>query len=201
MGAAAGLERNIAPHLIAGAAAGAAGLLVFLIIHHFWIKPIWFILPPGLVIAALGGLAVGWSYAEIGSALPPRPFTFLVVVALIALSLSPAILLAQTRPALIDIRTGVIPPGDAGRVIAHVVLEMLLPAVILGGMAGWFLGHTPRAALATALAGLVFALGPGHNVPLLGSTSAVTKGLALLLAITLVSAWVMVEASAWLGNR
>ena len=32
--------------LIAGLLAGIAGLLVFLTIHHFWIRPIWFILPP-----------------------------------------------------------------------------------------------------------------------------------------------------------
>jgi len=32
--------------LIAGAISGVAGLLVFLTIHHFWIRPIWFILPP-----------------------------------------------------------------------------------------------------------------------------------------------------------
>lgn len=46
-------------HLLAGAFSGAAGLIVFLVIYHFWIMPIWFILPVGLLIAALGGLAVG----------------------------------------------------------------------------------------------------------------------------------------------
>ena len=45
--------------LIAGVISGMAGLLVFLTIHHFWIKPIWFIAPIGLMIAGLGGLAVG----------------------------------------------------------------------------------------------------------------------------------------------
>jgi len=68
----------------------------------------------------------------------------------------------------------------------------------VGGLAGWLLGHTLRAAMATALAGLVFALGPGHNIPFLGSTPAVGKGLVLLLAITLVSALVLVETSAGL---
>jgi len=47
--------------LIAGLLSGIAGLLVFLTIHHFWIRPIWFTLPAGWVIAALGGLAVAWS--------------------------------------------------------------------------------------------------------------------------------------------
>ena len=70
--------------LIAGGLAGVAGLLVFLTVHHFWIKPIWFILPPGAVIAGLGGLAVGWAYAEIRAGLPPRPWTALAVMALVA---------------------------------------------------------------------------------------------------------------------
>ncbi|MBI3733405.1 MAG: hypothetical protein HY259_08110, partial [Chloroflexi bacterium] len=68
------------PELIAGVLAGVAGLLVFLTIHHFWIEPIWFILPAGLVIAALGGLAVGWSYAEIRVGLPPRPWMTVSIV-------------------------------------------------------------------------------------------------------------------------
>jgi hypothetical protein len=31
------------PFLTAGVCAGVAGLLTFLLIHHFWIQPIWFI--------------------------------------------------------------------------------------------------------------------------------------------------------------
>ena len=67
--------------------------------------------------------------------------------------------------------------------------------MIFGGAMGWFLARTPRAALATAIAGLVYALGPGHNIPLLGGTPAVGKGIILLLVITLVSAYVLVEIS------
>ncbi len=51
--------------LLAGALSGIDGLLVFLTLHHVWIKPIWDILPAGLVVAGLGGLAFGWAYAEI----------------------------------------------------------------------------------------------------------------------------------------
>ena len=47
------------PYLIAGILASMAGLLVFLVIHYFWIRPIWFILPAGAPIAAIGGLVVG----------------------------------------------------------------------------------------------------------------------------------------------
>jgi hypothetical protein len=45
--------------LLAGLFSGVAGLFVFLVIHHFCIMPIWFILPFSLVLASLGGMAVG----------------------------------------------------------------------------------------------------------------------------------------------
>ena len=188
--------------LIAGLISGLAGLLVFLTIHHFWIRPIWFILPPGLVIAALGGLAVGWSYAEIKAGLPPRPWTALTLFALVGGILAPAVLLAQLRPPPLDISTGAIIDGSRVEVvIARVVIELLLTATVAGGLAGWWLGHTGRAAFATALAGFVFALGPGHNIPLLGNTPAVGKGVILLVSVILVSAVVLVESQAWLAKQ
>lgn len=187
--------------LIAGALSGVAGLLVFLVIHHFWIRPIWFILPVGLVMAVVGGLAVGWAYAEIRAGLPARPWTSAALFALIGATLAPAILLGQLRRPLFDLSLGAIPPGDAGRVIVHVVAELLLTAALVGAVIGWRLGHTGRATLATALAGLIFAAGPGHNIPLLASTPAAGKGVVLLVAIVLVSTLVLVEGQAWLASR
>jgi len=187
--------------LIAGAISGVAGLLVFLTIHHIWIRPIWFILPVGLVIAALGGLAVGWSYAEIKAGLPSRPWTALAVFVLVAATLTPAILLAQLRPPPLDISTGAILNGTVTSVIARFVLELLLTASIVGGLAGWWLGHTRQAVFATALAGFIFALGPGHNIPFLGNTPGVGKGVILLALIIFVSALVLVESQAWLAKR
>ncbi len=187
--------------LIAGALSGVAGLLVFLTIHHFWIKPIWFILPPGLVIASLAGLAVGWSYTEIRAGLPPRPWTALAVLAVVGATLVPALVLAQLRPPPLDIATGILLHGTAASVIARFVLELVLTATLVGGLAGWWLGHTTRAALATGLAGFVFALGPGHNIPFLGSTPAAGKGLVLLVAIIVVSSVVLVESQSWLAGR
>jgi hypothetical protein len=186
--------------LIAGLFSGIAGLLVFLTIHHIWIRPIWFILPAGLVAAGLGGLAIGWSYAEIKAGLPPRPWTSLAVFVLVGATLAPAIVLAQLRPPPIDISTGSIPQGQVGIVIVRFVGELLLTATVVGGLAGWLLGHTTRAAIATALAGFVFALGPGHNIPLLGNTSAAGKGIVLLVIIIVTSAVVLVESQAWLAR-
>ena len=188
--------------LIAGLLSGVAGLLAFLVIHHFWIRPIWFILPPGLFIAALGGLAVGWAYAEIKAGLPPRPWTSIAVMALVGAILAPAILLAQLRPPPLDISTGAVIDGSSGwAVFARVVTELWLTATLVGGLAGWWLGHNWRAALATALAGLIFAIGPGHNIPLLGNTPAVGKGIILLVIIIFISAVVLVESQAWLARQ
>ena len=187
--------------LIAGLLSGVAGLMTFLIIHHFWIRPIWFILPVGLVIAGLGGMAAGWAYAEIRLGLPPRPWTSLALAGVIGAILAPSILIAELREPLFDFATGTIPAGQRGRAAAHFVLELVVTAAAAGALAGWVLAHTRGASIATAVAGLAFALGPGHNIPFLGNSPAVGKGLALLLAITLVSALVLVEAHAWMGRE
>lgn len=65
------------PYLISGVNAGFGGLLTLLFIHHFWIQPIWFILPLGFIISSAGGLEIGWSYQEIYSRLPSFPWSFL----------------------------------------------------------------------------------------------------------------------------
>lgn len=187
--------------VIAGLLSGVVGLVVFLTIHHFWIRPIWFILPAGLPVAALGGAATGWAYELIRIGLPPRPWTSLALMALIAVILAPGILLAQTRPSTIDMATFTVASGSGGRAVAQFIFELIVPAMVIGALAGWVLGKSWQAALATAIAGFVFALGPGHNIPFLGSTPAVTKGLILLLAITVSSAVTLVETSTLLASR
>ena len=183
--------------LIAGMLAGTVGLLVFLVIHHVWIKPIWFILPLGLVIAVIGGLAVGWAYRELLPGLPARPWTILAWVALIGLTLLPAIVLAQFRPPIFT-GTGMNVTSTVSVAQAAVIFvrDLLLPATVTGGLGGWLIGRTRRAAFATALAGFVFALGPGHNVPFLGNQPATGKGIILLIAIVLAASIVLVEGHA-----
>ena len=183
--------------LIAGMLAGTASLMIFLVLHHLWIKPIWFILPLGLVIATIGGLAVGWAYGELLPGLPTRPWTIFVWVALIGLTLAPSIVLAQLRPPLFTGTgrnvTAVVSVAQAAVIF---VRDLLLPATVIGGLGGWLIGQTRRAAFATALAGFVFALGPGHNVPFLGNQPATGKGIILLLAIVLAASIVLVEGHA-----
>ncbi len=123
-------------YLIAGMISGAAGLLVFLAIHHVWIRPIWGILPIGSLLAGLGGLAVGWAYAEIQIGLPPRPWTAAAVFALIAVTLIPGALLAQLRPPPLDITTGTLISGTPAGIALRFFLELLLTAALVGGLAG-----------------------------------------------------------------
>jgi hypothetical protein len=184
-------------HLIAGVLSGIAGLLVFLVIHHFWIRPIWFILPLGLFIAALGGLAVGWAYHELSPSLPPQPWSILAVVVVIGFILTPAIILAELLPPLFTTtETGAELTVSVSYAAALFVLELLLTAALAGGLAGWLIGRTLRAALATASAGLIFALGPGHNIPFLGNSPATGKGIVILSVVILSAAIVLVETSA-----
>jgi hypothetical protein len=184
-------------HLIAGVLSAIVGLVVFLVIHHFWVAPIWFILPIGLLIAAAGGLAVGWAYHELSPGLPPRPWSILGVVALIAVILTPAIILAELRQPLFTLtETGAELSVSVGYAAAVFILELLVTATLVGGLVGWLIGRTSRAALATGIAGLVFALGPGHNIPFLGNSPATGKGIAFLLIILLSAAVVLVETSA-----
>ena len=53
---------------------------------------------------------------------------------------------------------------------------------------------------ATALAGLIFALGPGHNIPFIGSTPGVPLELAIMGIVILVSSFVLVGSQYLLKN-
>jgi hypothetical protein len=86
-------------------------------------------------------------------------------------------------------------------IVARFVGDLLATATIVGGLVGSGLGRTRRAAVATALAGFVFALGPGHNIPLIGGTPGVGKELAIMSVVALASALVLVEGHAYLLSR
>ncbi len=186
---------------MAGVLAGIAGLLAFLVLHALWIVPIWFILPVGLVLAGGGGLAVGWAYAELRQRLPGRPWTFLAVVGVMAVILGPAFVVADLHAPVFTVTpAGPVQTVATSMIVARFVGGLLATATLVGGLVGGWLGRMRRAALATAVAGFVFALGPGHNIPFLGGTPGVGKELAIMTAVTLVSALVLVEGDAWLAG-
>jgi hypothetical protein len=183
--------------LIAGAISGAIGLLVFLTIHHFWITPIWFILPAGLLIAVLSGLAVGWAFAEVQPQLPSRPWIVPTVFGLMAATLAPALLLAQILPPAADVAAGKL-IATTNELIVRFIFGLLVPATLVGALEGWALARSGRGAVVMALAGLLFALGLGHNIAFLGRTPGVGKEIVLLIATTLASSLTLVKACEWL---
>jgi hypothetical protein len=149
--------------LVAGLLSGVIGLLAFLVIHHLWIKPIWSITLPGLLIASVGGLAIGWAHSEIAPLLPPRPISWLLVAGIMILPLLPAVALSFTHGPLFDLATATIPKGQGRSVAIRASLELLVTATAMGALLGWNFGRSLKAAIATALAGLALAIGPGHN--------------------------------------
>ena len=187
--------------LLSGVASGLSGLLAFLVVHHLWIAPIWFITPVGLVIAALGGLAIGWSYWHLRPSLPARPLAALALFALVVAALLPGILLSFTHGPLFELKTGRIPEGERAAVAAHFVLELALPAALVGALAGYALRRTALAAISTALAGVAWTLGPGHNIPMFGTEPAAFKGHAIVLIVAFASCVALVETSAHLEKH
>lgn len=178
--------RRVRSALIAGAISGEVGLCVFLTIHYFWIVPIWFILPVGAPFACLGGLAVGWSYGEIRQRFPAARWNMLAGFGIMATTLAPALVLAQMLSPVVDIRAGML-LGTTNELIVRFVFALFAPAILVGALEGWALLRTRRGTIAMALAGLVLAMGPGHNIPFLGNTPAVGKEIPLLTAIGLAS--------------
>jgi len=187
----------------AGTLAGIAGLLVFLLLHHLWIVPIWFIAPVGAVLALGGGAALGAAYAEIRSRLPGRPWTTVGLVAVIVAVMAPAILVAELRGPIYAFGGGgegrlLVAPLEA---ILMVGAGLLATSTLAGAVVGWLLGRTRRAAATMALAGFALGLGPGHNIPFLGGTPATPKELTIFAAVTLAGSLVLVASHRWLARR
>jgi hypothetical protein len=154
------------------------------------------------VVAGGGGLVVGWAYAELRWRLPRRPWTALAVVGIIGVTLLPAFVLAELQGPVFTVTPGgPVQTVATSQIVTRFVGHLLATATIVGGLVGRWLGRTQRATCAMAVAGFVFALGPGHNIPLLGGTPGVGKEFALMTAVTLVSALVLVEGDAWLSAR
>ena len=78
------------------------------------------------------------------------------------------------------------------------VVGLVVTAAIAGAGLGWLITRDRRVAGSMAIAALALALGPGHNIPLLGGTPAVAKEIVILGAVATVAAVVLVAVHAWL---
>jgi hypothetical protein len=85
-----------------------------------------------------------------------------------------------------------------GRVAVIFVLELLVTATITGAAAGLLIGRSRRAVFTCAVAGFVFALGPGHNIPFGGGTPAVGLEITIMAIVVVVSSVILVEGRALL---
>lgn len=179
------MDRALGRSLGAGALAGLVGVLVFVTIHHVWILPIWSILPVGLPLAALSGVAIGWAAWESRGRLPRgRAALALALAGILLALLVPAELLSFRRPPFDITQTEV--PRD----VLVVALAELATAIPLGALVGWGLTRSARGTIAWALAGLATAIGIGHNVTLLGATfPAAYKMWTLMAAAQLAAAF------------
>lgn len=191
-------EPDRGPAAAAGVFAGLVGFATFLVLHHLWIVPIWFIAPVGTVMAAIGGAAVGAAYAELLPGLPRRPWTSLSVGAGVAVVLLPSVVIAQVHGPIYAIGSS----GEgtllvsAPQAAVEIVFGLLLAATLAGAGVGWIVSRRRSAARWTALAGFAFAAGPGHNIPLLGGTPAVGTELAILALVVGIASIVLVEGHA-----
>jgi hypothetical protein len=71
--------------------------------------------------------------------------------------------------------------------------ELLVTAAAMGGIAGWLIGRTRRAAAAMAVAALALALGPGHNIPLIGGTPGIAMEVKIMIPALALTAAVLVS--------
>lgn len=186
-------EGALVVSVLAGGVSGIAGLAAFLTIHALWITPIWFIAAPGAAIAAAGGGCVGLAYDVYRKRLPDR-----LLGRTLALLAAGALVLLPAEPIAL-----VVSPSDP-RMLMSSSTQALISAVILyvavvgtaGIAAGAWLGRSWRAALVTGLAAAAFAVGIGHNAPLIGSGWPAAKMWAIMLAVTAVAAFALAAVEA-----
>ena len=175
--------------LWAGGISGAAGLLTFLVIHHFTIRPIWFIAPPGILLAVAGGVAVAWAFEQLQPRLGANILVAsLAFAALLTLTQVPGFLIGSTRQPIIDLTTANIIPGRGWEAASRFFLDLFLTAAITGALIGWGLAGSGAAAGRMALAAVAFSVGPGHNIPFFAGTGGAAKMWAIMGLVILVSA-------------
>ena len=126
----------------------------------------------------------------------------MAVAAVFAGTLVPSILVAQLRGPIFAMGADgggalLVPATDA---LLDILVGLFGVSAVTGAALGSLIGRSHHAARTTMAAAVALALGPGHNIPLLGGTPAVGKELAILGAVVVVAAVVLVETGAWLSR-
>lgn len=176
-----------------GVLAGLVGFVVFLLLHAVWIRPIWFVAPLGIAIAGIGGVAVGWAFADVKPHLPAGVIGRWVAVGVGAvLVLTPTMILVQLGDPYVPVVDGVaqVEAVDVPSLAVRFVVELIVVTAVTGAGVGWLLTRRRRGALAVSAASVALALGPGHNIPFfqLASHLTATRTALLLLLAAIASA-------------
>jgi len=183
--------------LAAGVSAGIAGFAVFLAVHAVWIVPIWFIAPVGVLIAAAGGLCVGWAYDLHRERMAPSiPLRVVIVFAAATLVLLPAEPIALLI-APVDVMSRSM---DAARGVTAIALFFVI-ATTVGAAGGALAGRSRRATGVTALAAFGLAVGIGHNAPLFGYGWPALKLWTIMLTATGIASLTLIGLDAVLVSR
>lgn len=146
---------DVSPTVVAGAIAGGAALVVFVVVHAIWIVPIWGMLSM-IPIASLVGALAAWAFDEISArgGVLPAPFDGLAFSAILLSTLAPTVVFGMFAG-----------PVDMNDISVPAVVIPLVLAAPAGAAIGMALGGSERAALALGLAALALAITIGHNLP------------------------------------
>jgi hypothetical protein len=181
-----------------GAISGIAGLLTFLIVHHFTIRPIWFILPPGLLLAVGGGVAIAWAFELLQPRLSANIFiASLALAALLTLTQVPGFLIGSTREPILDMTSATLLPGTGRQAASRFAIDLFLTAAVSGALIGWGLAGSAAAGGRLALAAVAFSIGPGHNIPFFAGTIGAGKMWAIMGLVIFVSALAFAATLYW----
>jgi hypothetical protein len=181
-----------------GAISGIAGLLTFLIVHHFTIRPIWFILPPGLLLAVGGGVAIAWAFELLQPRLSANILiASLSLAALLTLTQVPGFLIGSTREPILDMSSATLLPGTGMQAAGRFAIDLFLTAAVSGALIGWGLAGSAAAGGRLALAAVAFSIGPGHNIPFFAGTTGAGKMWAIMGLVIFVSALAFAATLYW----
>lgn len=201
LGRGAGAGRILGTGLLPGVAAGVTALVVFLLLHAVWIVPIWSVVPLGLVIAGVAGVAVGRAYRHVEPHLPGGLLRrWLTVAGGAALVLVPSLVVAWVgEPYFVVVDGARVPTGGGSTVAVRFAVEFLLVTTIAGAVLGRAVTRTRRGTLSVAVAAFALALGPGHNLPffhVVAAPAAARTAVLLTLAPIVVASAVLVAIDA-----
>jgi ketosteroid isomerase-like protein len=191
------------PHLrtaLSGALAGCVTTVVFTVLHHLLISDIWFSLVPMLVVGALCGASLAWSYGLLFPAPAVRSwigYNAAYLALLVALGAGSIIVFEPITSTAALMAAGGAPPPELFRGALPFAIGFTLAAVAALGLlwartvAGW-------AALLWTCAMVVFLF--GLNISLIGLVELGPEGAYLVgLFFALTAAILAVNAAAFAG--